>query len=402
MFSIEFIAGYGHDATKSKLERPELRIPIHAKCYLLIGVLFSPTAVLATDCYQVRLKNGDLLSGTLQNQTRQLLLAPQNQTGIPAGTKEVLLETSYAGLLKINIAAIQSVTSSDCAAIATAVVKDTQHATAPQYQAVRTAAAEPAPAARTLPITVNNNIEIDTEPKPWSLQLDLSAATRAGKEQSKSYSLNERFEYRTGDWRHTLDAYYDYETKEAARKTHKYGLNPGLDYFYSPQLFWRLNADYAYNYLASDYKNIDINTGPGYAVWQQGPTRLDLVLLVGRKQAYFREDELLSLLLNFQSPLGYNTASLAWDFSYQWSGTMLEVYSEGNWLEVLSQPLSLLDFERELSTEAGLRYALTDKIRISWSWQYNRTDLSLLLPQLPRTSLDLSDSKQKISIGAAF
>jgi len=56
----------------------------------------------------------------------------------------------------------------------------------------------------------------------------------------------------------------------------------------------------------------------------------------------------------------------------------------------------------KLNTQTGLRYALTDKIRISWSWLYERTKLTLLLPKLPRTSLDFFDSKQKISIGAAF
>ena len=90
------------------------------------------------------------------------------------------------------------------------------------------------------------------------------------------------------------------------------------------------------------------------------------------------------------------------DFSHKWSGGWFEVFSEGNWLELLSQPLSIFDFERELTIETGLRYALTDKIRISWSWQYDRTEQALLLPKTPRTSLNIFDSKQKVSIGAAF
>ncbi|MFC0047875.1 DUF481 domain-containing protein [Rheinheimera tilapiae] len=321
----------------------------------LLSFLPVLAAAANSDLYQVRLKNGDLLSGELKS----------------SSAKELVIHTAYAGDVTIKRSEVQAFSPlrqrKEQSSIATTVTATT---TAPA--------------------------------KPWSLQLDLSAATRAGKEQAQNYSLTERFEYRRGDWRSKFDANYDYETKEAARKTHKYQLNPGLDYFYSPQLFWRVNADYNYNYLASDYKNIDVSTGPGYAVWQQGPTRLDLIVLVGHKLAYFREDETFRLLPDFHSPLGYNTASLAWDFSHKWPGTLLEVYSEGNLLELLSQPFSIFDFERELKIETGLRYALTDKIRISWSWHYDRTELTLLLPKMPRTSLDLFDSKQKISIGAAF
>ena len=324
----------------------------------LLSFLPVLAAAANSDLYQVRLKNGDLLSGELKS----------------SSAKELVLHTAYAGDVKIKRSEVQ--------AFSPLRQRNEQSSTATIVAATPPAAAAPA--------------------KPWSLQLDLSAATRAGKEQAQNYSLTERFEYRSGDWRSKFDANYDYETKEAARKTHKYQLNPGLDYFYSPQLFWRVNADYSYNYLASDYKNIDVSTGPGYAVWQQGPTRLDLIVLVGHKLAYFREDETFRLLPDFHSPLGYNTASLAWDFSHKWPGTLLEVYSEGNLLELLSQPFSIFDFERELKMESGLRYALTDKIRISWSWHYERTELTLLLPKQPRTSLDLFDSKQKISIGAAF
>ncbi len=318
--------------------------PSRSNCSLLCLIVGTSTllkAAAAPTWSQIRLKNGDVLSGEV--------------IGIDAD--HIRLHLSYAGLVVINRSEVQ------------------------EFGPLQPTAAKPGEIAVT-PKDPNVS-KVTGSAKPWSLQLDLSAATRAGKEQAKNYSLTERFEYRVGDWRSQFDALYDYETKEAARKTHKYELNPGLDYFYSPQLFWRVNAGYSYNYLASDYKNVDINSGPGYAVWQQGPTRLDLVLLLGRKQAYFREDETFRLLPDFESPLGYNTASLAWDFSHKWPGTLLEVYSEGNWLELLSQPLSIFDFERELNMETGLRYALTDQIRISWSWQYDRTELTLMLPKMP-------------------
>jgi len=329
---------------------------------VLLCLSLLPTLALAasTVLYQVKLKNGDLVSGELKSSL----------------ATELVIHTPYAGDVKIK--------RSEVLALSPLGQQNEQPSTESATTTALQLATNAAPA----------NV--------WSLQLDFSAASRAGKEQAQSYSLGERFEYRLGDWRSKFDAHYDYETKEAARKTHQYGLNPGLDYFYSPQLFWRLHTEYNYNYLASDYKNIDLSTGPGYAFFQQGPTRLDLILLAGRKQAYFREDDSFRLLPDFHSPLGYNTMSLQWDFSHKWPGTRLEVFSEGAWLELLSQPLAIFDFERELNTESGLRYALTDKIRLSWSWQYDRTELTLLLPKAPRASLDLFDSRHKFSIGATF
>jgi hypothetical protein len=351
----------------------------------VLSVLPALAFAASSNLYQVRLKNGDLLSGELKSSSATALV----------------LHTAYAGTITINRKEVQALNPLRTAVspAAKSIAAETSGLPAESPVAITSA---PATVIAATSRATATKAPAAPPIKLWSLQLDLSAATRSGKEQAENYSLTERFEYRRGDWRGKFDAHYDYETKEAARKTHKYALNPGLDYFYSNQLFWRVDADYSYNYLASDYKNVDLSTGPGYAVWQQGPTRLDLVLLLGHKQAYFREDEAFRLLTEFESPLGYNTASLAWDFSHKWPGTLLEVYSEGNWLELLSQPLSIFDFARELTMETGLRYALTDQIRISWSWQYERSELTLLLPKLPRTSLDLFDSKQKISIGAAF
>lgn len=325
----------------------------------LMTMLFCGTssAVSAAPSVQIQLKNGDKLSGELKHRT----------------TTTVMIQTSYAGLLTINLDEVMAFT--------------------PVSQGNEASANTQAQSA---------TVTAGAVPAQWSLQLDLSAATRSGKEHAKNYSLTERFSFRQGDWRSSLDAHYDYETKETARKTHKYTLNPGLDYFYSPQLFWRINGDFSYNYLSADYKNIDISTGPGYALWQQGATRLDLMLLVGHKQAYFRDDERFISLPGFRSPLGYNTASLAWDFSQQWAGSHLELFSEGSWLELLSQPLSFFDFERELKIDSGLRYRLTETIRVSWSWHYESTDLTLELPMMSPIPLHVSDSKQKISIGAAF
>lgn len=235
----------------------------------------------------------------------------------------------------------------------------------------------------------------------WSLEIDVSASSRHGKQNASLLNLTGSAEYQKTAWRGVFDLLYDYEMKEQAPKTHQYKLSPGIDYYLEQRLFWRLTSDYQYNYLAADYKNIDISTGPGYAVFQDKQLQLDLSLMAGLKRASFRDTEPLRNLLASTS-LSYHFAALEWDLQYQFERWPLEFYSEGNLMKLLNQPLSYLSFNYELVSNTGLRYRLSDQIRLSWSYDYNLTDMEAYLPRQPRVSFDIKDLRQKLSIGASF
>ncbi len=235
----------------------------------------------------------------------------------------------------------------------------------------------------------------------WSLEIDVSASSRHGKQNASLLNLTGSAEYQQTAWRAVFDLLYDYEMKEQAPKTHQYKLSPGIDYYLEQRLFWRLTSDYQYNYLAADYKNIDISTGPGYAVFQDKQLQLDLSLMAGLKRASFRDTEPLRNLLASTS-LSYHFAALEWDLQYQFERWPLEFYSEGNLMKLLNQPLSYLSFNYELVSNTGLRYRLSDQIRLSWSYDYNLTDMEAYLPRQPRVSFDIKDLRQKLSIGASF
>lgn len=241
----------------------------------------------------------------------------------------------------------------------------------------------------------------ETVARDWSLDIDVSASNRHGKENSSLLNVVSKAEYQQTQWRTALDLLYDYEMKEQAPKTHQYKLSPGIDYYLSQRLFWRLTSDYHYNYLAADYKNIDVSTGPGYAVFQEKQLQLDLTLMAGLKRASFRDTEPLRNILATTS-LSYHFAALEWDFQYQFVRWPLEFYSEGNVMKLLNQPLSYLSFNYELVSTTGLRYRLSDQIRLSWSYDYNLTDMEAYLPRQPRVSFDIKDLRQKLSIGASF
>jgi hypothetical protein len=303
------------------------------------------------------LHNGDRLTGTLLQQDEQ----------------QFVLQLPYAGAVSIQRQAVQRVS--------------TVAAPLP----AKTIAADTAPIAAEL-ASLSSHYD-----------LDLSASNRHGKQQAESYSVQSSNEWRLAPWRWSVDGKFDYEIKETARKTHQYQLNPGLDYFYNDSLFGRLKLDYSYNYLASDYKNRDWAAGPGLSFFRDNEDiRLELMLLLGLKQAYFRGDLFLQGLLNGQDKVDFRFASVEWDHYYRFSQPKFEVYSTGTLLKMLNQPLALLDFRYELNATVGVRYWLNQQIRLSWSLEYDRTALDLILTGLPEIPLDVQDVRQKLSIGARF
>lgn len=316
------------------------------------------TEVKQANLTVVLLHNGDRLSGTLLQQDPQ----------------QLVLQLPYAGIVSIQRQAIQSVQM---------------------------------PQPKPLPVVISTVHADDPNPEQHvfsrHFDLDVSASNRHGKQEAQSYSVQSSNEWRQAAWRWSIDGKFDYEVKETARKTHQYELNPGLDYFYHESLFARLKLDYSYNYLASDYKNRDLALGPGFSFFRDNDDiRLELMLLLGLKQAYFRGDLFLQGLLSGRDQVDFRFASLEWDHYYRFSQPKFEIYTTGTALQMLNQPLPLLDFRYELNTTIGLRYWLNEQIRFSWSLEYDKTALDLILTGLPDMPLDVQDVRQKLSIGARF
>ncbi len=320
---------------------------------------------------KLQLKNGDVITGQLHS---------EDQTTIR-------IQTSYAGVLSI---------AKDAVLQQAAQTNSTQPSGSAKPATAAVAAAAAAVTAQAKPASA----PYASTPE-WALSLDLAASSLSGKEHGESFSLSQKGEYSYLAWRFKLDSQFDYETKETARKTHKYLLSPGLDYFYAADLFWRAAVDYQYNYLASDYKNIDISTGPGYSFWRNEQSQFDITVLGGSKQAYFREDELKGVLL-FGDSVSFRFGSIEWDLQHRFTSWPLEFYSNGNFTKLLSQPISFIHFDREYKTELGARYLLSEHLRLSWGWQYERTDISLRLTGIPDIPLSNRDLRHKLSIGASF
>lgn len=329
--------------------------------YLTLALL-SPQ-ILAAEIVLI-LQNGDRISGELLSETPTQLQVKTVYSAL------LLIDKSQISQQQVPITAVQvSVKSNSTAAV---VSKN--------------------PAAETIALH-----------QPWQLEVDVSASTRRGKEQAESISAISHWELRDADWRYSTKAEFDYEIKANVRKAHKYTLNPGIDYFYSEHMFGRTKLDFSYDYLASDYKNIDISVGPGFSFFKdRDELRLELMALFGVKKAYFRGDDFLLALLGQNDQISFRFGSLDYDYQYQPSATALEWYAKGSVLKMLDQPIQLLDFKYEWHNELGARYWLTDKIRISWSIQHDWTSIDLILTDGSVRPLDVKDIRQKLSVGASF
>ena len=332
---------------------------------------------------QIYLRNGDRLSGEL----------------IAEDDQQLVLKTPYHA--KLTIAKAQIVRRVDSLPEKTSPELITAAAGADSVAPIASATAE-TNAENSTATTAENSAKTAVK-QPWQLDIDVSAAKRSGKETSESITTSIAWEWRDHDWRYSSDASFDYEIKQEIRKTHKYAINPVLDYFYSEQIFGRAKLDFSYNYLASDYKNIDVSIGPGFSFFRdQQELRLELMALVGVKNAYFRGDQFLQALLGYQDSVSFRFASLDYDYQYEWPNTGWEWYAKGSYLTMLDQPIALLDFAYEWRNDLGVRYWLTDKIRLSWSVLHEKTAIDLVLSDGSVYPLDVRDIRQKLSIGASF
>jgi hypothetical protein len=179
-------------------------------------------------------------------------------------------------------------------------------------------------------------------------------------------------------------------------------LNPGADYFFQPQLFWRNKVDYSQDFIASDYKNTDLSSGVGYSFYDTAELRVELIALAGLKRTHFKETAGLELFFGDRQKLDFRHVQLEWDLRYLWPESSFEVFSEGSYLKPVNQPVQYIEFEQEINLSSGLHYYLTERIRLSFSVDLDWSKIDVVLPEYEGLSADSRDLHQKLSIGAKF
>jgi hypothetical protein len=327
-----------------------------AKTLMFVALLWCAFCEASTEHNAVVwMKNGDRLTGVITQQDKDI----------------VFLNLPYSGQVQLPRAQIDRIEQQKLLAVAPIVVAETQ-AVVIKNQAVRHSS------------------------------VDLTAGKKRSSSSTDNLGFKTAFEQRDTNIRLTFDGKYDYETSNSLKKTHKYLLNPGADYFFQPQLFWRNKVDYSQDFIAADYKNIDLSSGLGYSFYDTAELRIEFIALAGLKRTHFKETAGLELFLGDRQQLDFRHIQLEWDLRYLWPGSSFEVFSEGSYLKPVNQPVQYIEFRQDINISSGLHYYLTERIRLSFSVDLDWSKIDVVLPRYEGLSADSRDLHQKLSIGAKF
>ncbi len=302
------------------------------------------------------MKNGDRLTGTITQQDKDI----------------VFLNLPYSGQVQLPRAQIDRIEQQKLLPVEPAVVVAETEAVVIKNQPVR------------------------------HYSVDLTAGKKRSSSSTDNLGFKGSFEQRDDNMRLTFDGKYDYETSNSLKKTHKYLINPGADYFFQPQLFWRNKVDYSQDFIASDYKNTDLSSGVGYSFYDTAELRVEFIALAGLKRTHFKETSGLELFFGDRQKLDFRHVQLEWDLRYLWPGSSFELFSEGSYLKPVNQPVQYIEFEQEINLSSGLHYYLTERIRLSFSVDLDWSKIDVVLPEFEGLSADSRDLHQKLSIGAKF
>lgn len=229
---------------------------------------------------------------------------------------------------------------------------------------------------------------------------DINLKIKDSTNRTNSLSTKGKLELENPDWRSGLEGEYEYDTSNGITTDHHYRLKPRVDYFITDRWYWRGTIDYQRDLQEPVYLEVDYNTGPGYRVWKESKKKLEFLLLGGLREAYWRANPTFYRLFN-SDHVAYPTMSLAWDYQHRIEDTRFELFSSGEYIHYLSQPAEYLTYERTVDGELGMRYYISDNLRLSWSANLTWDDIYVDY-QGDSRNINGQEWRQLLSLGVSF
>lgn len=232
---------------------------------------------------------------------------------------------------------------------------------------------------------------------------DLDVRLKRNSKQTNNFFFKGDLELENASWRHTLAGEYTYETSDDVTKTHKYKLEPSVDYFFDSQAFLRSTLSYNYDLLSPIYLQFDYLLGPGYRFWNDDKKkqRLELIAQGGVSNISWNDDAPILVLFYEGHRADYPVARLQWDYRQPLFNGKLELFSEGSYQKYLHQASSYIYINCSIDGSVGLRYYLNDHLRIGF-FQELEWDDAWLRVSSAKYPLNEKEWRQKISLGAQF
>lgn len=301
---------------------------------------------------QIRLKNGDQLSG-------KILLIEAHQ---------VEIETDYAGRVKIDAKHIAQFEIKAPVAVkenqftksftSTEVLYDAENDALKDRLIIKNhGIPQSIPFDKSLIIAKVNRTTL--QPKTFRQEFSLNASAIFDNDNSRlsRYRLKGEYtlEYRL--WRHATSAHLYRKRDQSKTKDYYYHLNYSADRFITPRFFWQGSIDFQHDWIEDIRNNLLIGTGPGFQLWNNTRSQLSLATLLNYQHIEYRDHA------HSRNP----QLSLKWDFQHALYNQTITFSTKGSVGRSFNRDVTL-----DLNLNAKLAYRLTDNLSIDTGYQYEK------------------------------
>ena len=314
---------------------------------LLLSLLSMP---LLAD--QIRLKNGDQLSG-------KILLIEAHK---------VEIETDYAGRVKVDAKHIAKFEIKAPVAIkenqftksftSTEVLYDAEDEILKDRLIIKNhGIPQSIPFDKNLIIAKVNRATL--QPKSFRQTLTLNASAIFDNDNSRlsRYRLKGEYMLEYQLWRHVTSVHFYRKRDQSKTKDYYYHLNYAADRFITPRFFWQGSIDFQHDWIEDIRNNLLVGTGPGFQLWNNTRSQLSLTTLLNYQSIEYRD----------HSRSNNPQLSLKWDFQHMLYNQTISFSTKGSVGRSFNRDVTL-----DLNLNATLAYHLTDNLSINTGYQYEK------------------------------
>lgn len=306
---------------------------------LLLTIFLPITVLIGSNCYAdtIWLNNGDLISGEIEQLDETTLR----------------VRTDYAPAINIQRSAVRS--------FATDTPKAWLHQLQTRATSITRSDVPGYVLIDKLPVQIAELSLTQDEAAPkWrkygqaGTTLDVDTGTNQGR---KAFHLDAELNLESKFWRHNFknETNYDKEDKITTEDTTEFRY--ALDYFFDDNWLLRSENVYRDDNLPPDNQYALTGAGPGYRLWGEQRSRLDIIATFNH--LWFSSDE-----VNQE----FSAWAITLDYMQFWFNDKLETFADA---QLIYPDIGSVDpiFDMDI----GLRYLLTSKIFLTLRYDYNET-----------------------------
>lgn len=308
------------------------------KAIMLFLVFFSATSYADN----IFLKNGDTISGTISI----------------IDSNKILVETDYAGEIRINLDNVKSFTVNSPSLIKNKIltqwtsIDSIEGSTDGEIILIKDFHKENVAITNDLILSKDkiNKITALSRENKITGSLNAGAAYNKGSSTNEKYSIDGNVNIANDVWRHNLSGAMLRNKDDSNVSTYYYNLGYDLDHFITPAFFWRSTVNYQHDWIEDIKEKTGIGTGPGWQVWNDELSALSFTTLLSYQNLRYRHD----------GSANYLQGALGWDYNQYLFAKKISVYTKGHIGRSFDNDVSL-DFNGKI----GLMYNFTDSINLN-------------------------------------